>query len=166
VPFDPYELLAVDRGASADEIRRAYRALARQYHPDVNPDPAAGEHFKALSLAYSVLADPKKRELFDHYGEESMTLEFQQNVARREAAAGQFHPPSPLDVVTQIEIDRARAESGATMRMPSPVGGSLVVVRIPKGVQHGTRLRLLGKGRAAPGQRPGDLYVEIRVREG
>ena len=164
VPFDPYALLSVDPQASPDEIRSAYRALARKYHPDVNKDPAAEQHFKELSLAYSVLADPKKRELFDRHGEESMTLEFQQNLARQRAAS-QFVPPSALDVVAILEIEKARAETGAVMQMPSPIGGPVLVVRIPKGVQHGTRIRLPGKGRASSGHRPGDLYIEVRVRD-
>lgn len=66
---DPYEVLGVPRDASADEIKSAYRRLARKYHPDVNPgDNEAEEKFKEIGSAYSVLSDPDKRAKFDRFG--------------------------------------------------------------------------------------------------
>lgn len=66
---DYYSLLNVARTASADEIKKAYRKLAMQYHPDKNPgDKKAEEKFKEFSEAYEVLSDPKKRELYDQFG--------------------------------------------------------------------------------------------------
>jgi molecular chaperone DnaJ len=69
VAKDYYGILGVRREASADEIKRAYRQLARQFHPDVNPDPAAQERFKEINSAYEVLSDPKKREIVDLGGD-------------------------------------------------------------------------------------------------
>ncbi|MBI3721354.1 MAG: J domain-containing protein, partial [Fimbriimonas ginsengisoli] len=66
---DPYEVLGVPKDASADEVKSAYRRLARRYHPDVNPnDPSAEEKFKEIGEAYSVLSDPAKRSRLDQFG--------------------------------------------------------------------------------------------------
>jgi curved DNA-binding protein len=65
---DFYEVLGVGRDASADDIRRAYRKLARKFHPDVNKDSGAEERFKEVSEAYDVLSDPDKRAKYDRFG--------------------------------------------------------------------------------------------------
>lgn len=65
---DYYEVLEVSRSASTEEIRRAYRRLARKYHPDVNKDPGAEERFKEINEAYEVLADDQRRAGYDRFG--------------------------------------------------------------------------------------------------
>jgi curved DNA-binding protein len=65
---DYYTILGVDKNASQDDIQRAYRKLARKYHPDVNKDPGAEDTFKDLGEAYEVLKDPEKRAKYDRYG--------------------------------------------------------------------------------------------------
>src|SRR5262249_25231595 len=66
---DYYEILGVKKSASAEDIRKAFRKLARKYHPDVNPgDQSAEEKFKAISEANEVLSDPKKRKIYDQVG--------------------------------------------------------------------------------------------------
>ncbi|MGW3645612.1 DnaJ C-terminal domain-containing protein [Streptomyces sp. NPDC000878] len=67
---DFYEVLGVSRTADRDEIQRAYRTLARRYHPDVNKDPEAEERFKEINEAFSVLSDPEQRARYDRFGED------------------------------------------------------------------------------------------------
>src|SRR5512146_2935313 len=66
---DYYDILGVKKSASSEDIRKAFRKLARKYHPDVNPgDKAAEEKFKAISEANDILSDPKKRKIYDQLG--------------------------------------------------------------------------------------------------
>lgn len=66
---DYYETLGVAKGASADEVKRAYRNLARKFHPDVNKEAGSADKFKEINEAYQVLSDPQKRSQYDYYGE-------------------------------------------------------------------------------------------------
>src|SRR6185369_15340295 len=66
---DPYDILGVDRSATQDEIKSAFRRLAGQHHPDKNPgDDGAHVRFKELNAAYQILSDPQKRAAFDRFG--------------------------------------------------------------------------------------------------
>lgn len=79
-----YEVLGVSRDASQDDIRKAYRKLARQYHPDVNPgDASAEDKFKQISEAYAVLSDAEKRRSYDEFGDVSLEAGFDPEAARR-----------------------------------------------------------------------------------
>ena len=73
MPRDYYEVLEIERGADEQEIRRAFRRLAREFHPDVNPDPAAEEQFKELAEAYEVLSDSERRGVYDRYGADGLS---------------------------------------------------------------------------------------------
>ena len=66
---DFYQILGVSRDADADTLKKAYRKLARQYHPDVNKEPGAEDKFKEIGKAYEALADPETRARYDQFGE-------------------------------------------------------------------------------------------------
>ncbi len=66
---DYYETLGVARNANQDDVKQAFRRLARKYHPDVNKDPGAEEAFKEISRAYEVISEPETRARYDQYGE-------------------------------------------------------------------------------------------------
>ena len=91
---DFYKILGVKKDAKPDEIKKAYRRLARKYHPDVNPgDKSAEDRFKQMSEAFDVLSDPKKRKVYDRFGQYSHNLA---NAA--EAGAGATYPRgAPFD---------------------------------------------------------------------
>ncbi|MFZ5472101.1 MAG: molecular chaperone DnaJ [Myxococcota bacterium] len=109
---DYYQQLGVSRGSSNDEIKKAYRRLARKYHPDVNPgNKAAEEKFKQISSAFEVLSDPKKRKLYDELGEDAAKIGFDEKKAqayrayRQQAAGGGRGVPFDFGAGVGPEVD-------------------------------------------------------------
>uniref|UniRef100_A0A673B0E6 DnaJ heat shock protein family (Hsp40) member B1b n=1 Tax=Sphaeramia orbicularis TaxID=375764 RepID=A0A673B0E6_9TELE len=72
---DYYDILGIKKGASEDEIKKAYRKQALRYHPDKNKSPGAEEKFKEIAEAYDVLSDPKKKDIYDRFGEEGKNMD-------------------------------------------------------------------------------------------
>jgi DnaJ-class molecular chaperone len=188
-----YDTLGVAKTASADEIRRAYRKLARAHHPDVNPGDAKAEaQFKKIAAAYEVLSDEKKRSAYDEFGDASLQSGFDPAKAReyaqwqqtREQRSSRFgeergpvdfdfaeffgkHARGPRrgsDLGVSVEIDLRQAIEGTELAVDLPSHGH-VRVRIPKGADTGSVLRVPGKGSpGANGGPAGDLVIEMVVR--
>jgi molecular chaperone DnaJ len=129
---DPYELLGVGREADGEAIKKAYRKLARQLHPDVNPDPAAQERFKAVTTAYEVLSDPQKRAIYDQGGDVFGGPGFGQGAGFSftdimdaffgGAAGGSSRGPRPRvrrgqDALVRLDVDLAEAAFGAAKEL-------------------------------------------------
>jgi len=87
--IDYYKTLGIDKNATADEIKKAYRKLARKHHPDLNPnDPEAARFFQQLNEANEVLSDPEKRKKYDQYGKDWKHAEQFEQAGRQQASAG------------------------------------------------------------------------------
>ncbi len=105
---DPYSALGVARDASQDEIRKAYRKLARKHHPDVNPnDPKAAERFKEISWANDILSDESKRKLFDEFGARGLEAGFDPEQARayKHWQEGTRRSPSYGEFASEIDLE-------------------------------------------------------------
>lgn len=106
---DYYSVLSVDRNASEEDIKQAYRKLARKYHPDVSKEPGAEQRFKDINEAYEVLKDPKNRGLYDRYGEawkavaEGRAPERDAAQARQDFGAEGFDPSQFQDLGSIFE---------------------------------------------------------------
>jgi molecular chaperone DnaJ len=133
VSTDLYELLGVARDADADALKKAYRRLARQLHPDVNPDPESQEQFKLVTAAYEVLSDPQKRAAYDRGGDpfsggfgggQGAGFSFTDimDAFFGGQAAGQSRGPRPRtrrgqDALIRLEIELAEAAFGVTREL-------------------------------------------------
>ncbi len=179
---DYYRVLQVPRDASQEDIKRAYRRLAREFHPDVNPgDKRAEERLKEINEAYAVLGDPEARQQYDR-------ARTRVRIRRGEPRANR--QPSPWADLFEIFFGeeprhhrrptRAEAPRGRTYEahvtldfeeafrgkeVTLTVEGRRVRVAIPPGARDGMSLRVRGAGGQSPyGGLAGDLVIRVRVR--
>ncbi|MBI5238560.1 MAG: DnaJ domain-containing protein [Deltaproteobacteria bacterium] len=181
---DYYQILGVNKGAAEDEIKKAYRNLARKYHPDLHPEKRQEMEakFKEINEAYGVLSDPKKRSNYDLTG----SVPFEPGAA--------YHPPPDFDFETfsftgmggfedvfseifgkkgarrgrergedieyKLTLDFLHAVKGADVKVTVTRGraADTITVKIPPGVHDGSKLRVAGKGGV------GDLIITISVK--
>ena len=206
---DFYQILGVSRTASEGEIKKAYRRLAKQYHPDVNKgDKKAEERFKDISEAYNVLSDKKQRQQYDMFSGGGFGGA-RPGGFRWEAGPGGFNPedfqgqadfgdlgdlfselfqmggvrrgprqsartgrPQPEAVngqntIADVEVTFDEAMDGSKCQINIKRGDKVekLTVKIPAGVDNGSKVRVAGKGQPGfGGGKSGDLYLHVRVK--
>jgi curved DNA-binding protein len=183
-----YETLEVDSSASADEIKKAYRKLARKYHPDINKSPEAEEKFKEINGAYEILSDEEKRKKYDMYGDDMFGGKSFHDFRSSQGNGADFE-----DILRNIfggGFGGGRGGGGfggfggfgggvdldinATVTIPFDIaimGGSQHIslnnesfdIKVPAGINDGETLRIKGKGRAAQGHHRGDLLLKVSI---
>lgn len=212
---DYYEVLGVARNATADDIKKAFRRLARQYHPDLHTGAKKTEmerKFKELNEAHEVLSDPETRKKYDRYGHRWSEAEAFER-ARQQAGAGgrspfggmrqpedvEIHyggdfgdifesffgrgarsgrgtrgaPAKGQDTEAEVLLSLHEVLTGTVTRIQvaehAPNGRlelKTIDVKIPAGVQEGTRVRVPGKGHPGlNGGKRGDLYLKVNISE-
>lgn len=185
-----YDILGVKKTADEKEIKSAYKKLARQYHPDLNPNNKDAEaKFKEISEAYAVLSDAQKRSQYDRFGSGNFGNDFERAWGQARQGGG-FDPnrmgdfgfdlgdilgdilmggafgssrgrgrarkAPPQDV--EMELPLTLAESIEGTQKSLSVGPTIIDVKIPKGVETGSKIRVTGQG-----QHGGDLYLICKV---
>lgn len=187
-----YETLGVAPGASEDEIKKAYRRLARKYHPDINKEPGAEEKFKEINAAYEILSDAQKRQQYDAYGDSMFGNQSFHDFARGQGGAN-FDLNDILNQVfgggfggfggarggqnrgfdSRFGFGGVDLDISARLNVPfetAVLGGTQSIsiegdrmdIRIPAGITEGETLRVRGRGRSMQNQR-GDLLLRIHV---
>ena len=183
-----YETLEINENAAADEIKKAYRKLARKYHPDVNKDPSAEDKFKEINAAYEVLSNPEKKQQYDQHGDSMFGGQNFHDFARgqgqnvdldeilrqmfgggggagfgrsgfSQGGFGGFSEPD-LDTNAQVTIAFDVAVLGGKQHIT--LNNDSFDVKIPEGIEDGQKIRAKGKGKAYQAQR-GDLILKINV---
>ena len=190
---DYYAALGVPRDADADTIKKAYRKLARQHHPDVSKEAGAEARFKEVAEAYATLKDPEKRAAYDSLGSRRSGEEFRPppdwrgqfaegeevfgdmdladllaslHRARQHQDTRQRRPLRGRDYEASLRLSLEDAHRGTTVSLDveHEDGARTLAVTVPPGATEGQRLRLRGKGGpGAHGGDAGDIYLHITL---
>ncbi len=179
-----YETLGVSENASADEIKKAYRKLARKYHPDINKEESAVEKFKEINAAYEVLSDKEKKQQYDQHGDQMFGGQNFHDFARGQGQGvdldeilrqmfgggggfggtqggfgGGFGGPD-LDAKARISVPFMISVNGGKHNVSA--NGQNFDIKIPAGIKSGETMRVRGKGKQYQGQ-VGDLLIQVEV---
>ena len=186
-----YETLNVNESASADEIKKAYRKLARKYHPDINKDPKAEEKFKEINAAYEILSDDTKKRQYDQVGDSMFGGQSFHDFAGGHQGAGDLDEIlrsmfgggggfgggaggfnfggggfgggfAEPDLDTEAKITIAFNTAALGGKHAVNYNGSSFDIKIPAGIKNGEKLRVKGKGQQN-GSTVGDLYLKVVV---
>jgi curved DNA-binding protein len=189
---DYYKILGVARGAADEEIKKAYRKLARKYHPDVSKEANAKEKFQEVAEAYETLKDKEKRAGYDSLGSHRPGQDFRPppdwfDRFGRGGAGGEAQDLGGIDLSElfesfgrgggfqrrnfkiagedyEVTVPLTLEELARGVERELRIGGHTVRARIPRGATDGERLRLRGKGGpGANGGPPGDLYLNVSI---
>ena len=182
-----YNILGIDKQASAEEIKKAYRKLARKMHPDLNPnDKEAHKKFQEINEANEVLSDPEKRKKYDQYGNDWQHAEqfekAKQSQQRRPSASESFSEDDFSDFFTSMfggsgsrqtkfkgqdynaEWQLSLQDAGTSHQQTLTVNGKNIRITIPAGVENGQKIKLKGYGAAGSNGGPaGDLYITFII---
>jgi len=187
---DYYKVLGVDKSADLQEIKKAYKKLAREYHPDLNPNKKEAEaKFKEVSEAYAVLSDSEKRAQYDRFGSGNFGDDFERAWGQSRGQGGFDYnrmsdfgfnfedilgdilmggafgsgkrssfrkQPEPQNV--EIELPLTFLEAAEGTQKGIQLANSVIDVKVPKGVETGSKIRVPGKG-----QNGGDLYLVCKI---
>ncbi len=178
-----YETLGVNENASADEIKKAYRKLARKYHPDINKDESAVDKFKEINAAYEVLSDKEKKQQYDQFGDQMFGGQNFHDFARGQGQGvdldeilrqmfgggggfggaqggfGGFGGPD-LDTQARITVPFMVSINGGKHNVSA--NGQSFDIKIPAGIKSGETMRVRSKGKQYQGQ-AGDLLIQVEV---
>jgi curved DNA-binding protein len=181
-----YETLGVNEHASADEIKKAYRKLARKYHPDVNKEESAVEKFKEINAAYEVLSDKKKKDEYDMYGDQIFGGQNFHDFAKNQGTnvdlddllksifgggsgagfgGGFGGGSSSADLDQRINITISFYISVKGGKHNVSLNNESFDIKIPAGIKNGETLRVRGKGSVGSMGKRGDLLIKVEVSE-
>ena len=186
-----YETLNVSESASAAEIKKAYRTLAKKYHPDMNKDPQAEEKFKEINAAYEVLGDEQKKSQYDMHGDDMFGGQNFHDFAQGQGSGADINDilrqmfgqqgggfggqggfgggfggqggfgQPDLDVSANLSIDFNTSILGGLKNVS--MNGESFDIKIPEGIKDGQKIRAKNKGKQAQGFPRGDLIITLNV---
>ena len=190
--IDYYQVLGVEKNASADDIKKAYRKLARKFHPDINPnDKEAHKKFQQINEANEVLSDPEKRKKFDRYGkdwqhgeayEKARQNQQQQYTYNGEEFSGDYGDDRFSDFFSSLfggggqrktkfrghdvnaTLNLNLTDAFTTHPQTITLNGKNIRIKIPAGIENGQVIKLAGHGApGAQGGPNGDLYITFQI---